>query len=79
VIERLLTSLRALAADVADERVRADAADAVRLTLDCPQHDLTSTQRARLRSLGDVLDDDAAAADAVADAARAACAALGIV
>jgi len=79
VIERLLISLRALAVDAADERLRADAADAVRLTLDCPQHDLTPAQRARLRSLGDLLDDDAGSAAAVADAARDTCVALGIV
>jgi len=52
MIERLTTNLDALArmspAELATERgrrVAADCADAIRLELDCPQHDLTSDQR----------------------------------
>ena len=63
MIERLTTNLGALArlspAELATERgsrVAADCADAIRLELDCPQQDLTSTQRELLSSLGDLLD-----------------------
>ena len=85
MIERLVTTLRALAAlpqselgGPAGRRLAADCADALRLELDCPQQDLTPAQRASLRSLSDVLEGGQPAAPDVARAAAAACAALGL-
>ena len=84
MIERLVTTLRALAALPAAElhapdarRLAADGADAVRLELDCMQQDLTPAQRAVLRRLGDLLDADPPPAE-LPRAAAEACAALGI-
>ena len=88
MIERLVTTLRALAAlpatelrTQAGERLVADCADALRLALDCPQQDLTPAQRRVLRRLGDVLDEplpSLGARDEVPRAARAACLAIGL-
>ena len=84
MIERLLTTLGALAAgapDRAPDAVRAladDCADAVRLTLDCPQHDLSPAQRDALRRLGNVLDEPGAAPGVITEAARSAAATLGL-
>jgi hypothetical protein len=84
MIERLRTSLAALASlpprDMAGpdaEPLRRDAADAVRLALDCMQGDLTPRQRDVLRALSDRLEDDALstaplAAAPLADAVRSA-------
>ncbi len=85
MIERFVTTLRALAAlpapepgDPAGRRLAADCADALRLELDCPQQDFTPLQRARLRALSEMLEDGRAAAADVSRAAAAACAALGL-
>ena len=83
MIERLATALRTLtdrravdaAVDAAD--VRADAADAARLALDCMQHDLTAGQRAALRALWELLEDAGASSDAIHAAASRARDALG--
>jgi hypothetical protein len=63
MIERLVTTLRALAdlpadANAADDvdRLAADCADAVRLELDCPQQEFTAAQRRSLVALGDALE-----------------------
>jgi hypothetical protein len=85
MIERLVTSLRALAGAPAAElatdataRARGDCADALRLELDCPQQTLTPPQRAALSRLSDALDDGAATAAERHDAVRAATRALAI-
>jgi hypothetical protein len=85
MIERLVTSLRELAAaspaEVASDataRVRGDCADALRLELDCPQQSLTPSQRSTLVRLSDVLDDQATPAFELLTAVRAAVDALGI-
>jgi hypothetical protein len=85
VIERFVTTLRALAALPSPElgaptgrRIAADCADAVRLELDCPQQDLTAAQRASLRALSDLLESAQPAAADVSRAAAAACASLGL-
>lgn len=80
MIERLVTSLRQLAAldddELASPRhagLRGDCADALRLELDCPQQSLTPTQRITLRRLSDALETDRASdelVDAVRDASR---------
>jgi hypothetical protein len=83
VIERLLTSLRALSSLPAEsfesdsgKRLAADCADALRLELDCPQQDLTPDQRRILSDLSDVLESERW--DEVGDAIRTACVAVGI-
>ena len=65
MIERLVTSLRELAAASPGElasdataRLRGDCADAVRLELDCPQQALTPDQRSALARLSDALEGD---------------------
>ena len=85
MIQRFLTTLRALAALPAPElgtapgrRLAADCADAVRLALDCPQQELTARQRAALRALSDALEDGDASAATVVRAVREACVAVGI-
>ena len=84
MIERFVTSLRALAALPAGElhtaparRLAADCADALRLELDCPQQDFTPGQRSVLRRLGDLLDADPLE-PVLQRTASAACAVLGI-
>ena len=84
MIDRLATSLRALAAlppaelhAPAARRAAADCADALRLELDCPQQELTPGQRSVLRRLGDLLDEEPLG-EAVPRTAAAACAVLGI-
>ena len=84
MIDRLVTSLRALAAlppaelhTPAARRAAADCADALRLELDCPQQELTPGQRSVLRRLGDLLDAEPLE-DAVPRTAAAACAVMGI-
>jgi hypothetical protein len=81
MIERLVTSLRQLAALDDDELAslrfagqRGDCADALRLELDCPQQSLTPAQRFALKRLSGVLEADRASAelvDAVREASRA--------
>jgi hypothetical protein len=85
MIQRFVTSLRALAAlpmpgltDETGRRLRADCADAVRLELDCPQQEFTRAQRARLRVLSEVLDDESVPPLDVVHAVRETCATLGI-
>jgi hypothetical protein len=84
MIERLVTTLRALAALPADAsatgdvgRLAADCADALRLELDCPQQELTAQQRRSLIALGDALEapEDV---DRLRVAANAACRTLGL-
>ena len=84
MIERLVTSLRQLAAlseeDLASARfagLRGDCADALRLELDCPQQSLTPAQRSVLTRLNDVLEADLVS-DELVDAVRAATHALDI-
>ena len=63
MIERLVSTLRALA-DLAPDaeatgdvsRLAEDCADALRLELDCPQQELTAGQRQSLIALGDALE-----------------------
>ena len=83
MIERLLTSLRALSLLPADgfesdlgKRLAADCADALRLELDCPQQDLTADQRTILSNLSDLLESERWT-DA-REAVRSACVAVGI-
>ena len=81
MIERLVTSLRQLAALDDDELtspryagLRADCADALRLELDCPQQSLTPAQRLALARLSDALEGDGPSDGlerAVRDASRA--------
>ena len=84
MIERLVTSLRQLAAleyeELASPRhagLRGDCADALRLELDCPQQALTPTQRVALTRLSDALESDAPPA-ATGAAVREAIAALAL-
>jgi hypothetical protein len=56
---------------------RADAADAVRLQLDCMQQELTPTQRNALHGLADLLEDPAAPEAEIRAAARKAANSLG--
>ena len=83
MIERLLTSLRALSSLPADgfdsdlgKRLAADCADALRLELDCPQQDLTPDQRRILSTLSDVLESERWAE--VSESVRSACVAVGV-
>ena len=83
MIERLTSSLQALSmlgpdelVAPAQERLRGDCLDALRLELDCPQQALTPSQRAALRQLDAILDDPAASPSAVALAVRRAAEAL---
>jgi hypothetical protein len=86
MIQRLVTTLRALAAIDPDQlplregrRLAADCADALRLELDCPQQDLTAEQRRALGELDGLLESaDTADPRAVVAAARAACEAVGL-
>jgi hypothetical protein len=80
MIERLVTSLRQLAAldddELASPRhtgLRGDCADALRLELDCPQQSLTPTQRFALTRLNDALEAHGVSdelVDAVREASR---------
>jgi hypothetical protein len=85
MIERFALTLRALATLPSSElrttegrRLAADCADAVRLVLDCPQHELTVHQRRTFRALGDVLEDDDVSGDELRAAVLAAGAAAGL-
>lgn len=84
MIERLQASLRALANESLDddpvraERLRDDCADALRLSLDCMQNELTRSQRDALSMLNEMLEDAFADRAAVRMAARDACFSLGI-
>jgi len=84
MIERLTTTLRAIAARSPSEltsddsrRLAADCADAVRLELDCPQQELTTDQRRALLTLGDALETSSDP-NTVRDAAVTASKALGV-
>jgi hypothetical protein len=84
MIQRFVTTLPAVAAlapgELASERARrliADAADAVRLELDCPQQSLTPREREMLHALGDLLETEPAGAE-LPEAARRACALFGL-
>ena len=77
MIDRLRTSLRALstlapAALMAaeHERLRGDCADALRLELDCPQQQLTPSQRVELSRLSALLEEPSPPADRLASALR---------
>ena len=84
MIQRLVTTLRALAAIEPERleqsegrRLAGDCADALRLELDCPQQELTADQRRALADLDALLESvDTADPEAVVGAARAACAAV---
>lgn len=85
MIERFALTLRALALLPSSElptaegrRLAADCADALRLVLDCPQHELSVQQRRAFRALGDVLEDDAVPGDELRAAVLAAGAAAGL-
>ena len=81
MIERLVETLRALAAPGATtvpHADRADCADALRLELDCPQMALTTEQREALHRLDDLLETEGSSDAAVSDAARHAVRALGV-
>ena len=85
MIERLRTTLLALATrpatrsrDDAVDRVVDDCADALRLQLDCPQHELTTSERAALHELREALEDAPASTATVRRAAQRAAAALGL-
>ena len=86
MIQRLVTTLRALAAIDPEQlplgggrRLAGDCADALRLELDCPQQDLTMEQRRALEELDALLESvDSANPRAVVAAARAACAAVHV-
>ena len=85
MIQRFVTTLRALAAlptsDLTSSEGRAlvaDCADATRLALDCPQHDLTPSQRATLRRLSELLEDADSREHDIAAVVRDACIVLGI-
>lgn len=74
MIERLLTTLRVLAASTDARPARAaalagDYADALRLVIDCPQIRLEAEQQAALELVEDALDRGAARAR-VAELAR---------
>jgi hypothetical protein len=84
VIQRLLTSLRALSSLPEDrlgsdvgKRLAADCADALRLELDCPQQDLTSDQRRVLSNLSDLLESERWGE--IGEAVRSACELRGYV
>ena len=84
MIERLVTTLRALAALPGDatatddvDRLAADCADALRLELDCLQQELTGGQRRTLIALGDALESPHDV-DRLRVAAGAACRRLGL-
>jgi len=75
MIGRLRTSLFALnaltpreLAEPANEHLRGDCADALRLELDCPQQSLTGVQRESLARLRELLDEQEVAS---ADLAKA--------
>ena len=77
MIERLRTSLFALStlsarelAEPAQEHLRGDCADALRLELDCPQQSLTSAQREPLARLRELLDEPDVKPDQLAEAVR---------
>lgn len=85
MIERLRTTLPLLAVMSDAERVSAtgrqvlgDCADALRLELDCPQQELTMTQRDALRRLSELVESDAVDGAALRAAARASCVALSL-
>jgi hypothetical protein len=80
MIQRFVATLPAVAAlapgELGSERTRrliADAADAVRLELDCPQQSLTPREREVLHALGDLLEAEPAAPE-LPEAAGRACA-----
>ena len=84
MIERLRTTLRAIAARLPSEltsddsrRLAADCADAIRLELDCPQQELTVDQRRALVTLGDALETSVEPS-ALRDVALTASKALGV-
>jgi hypothetical protein len=75
LIDRLRTSLRTLSAlspaalmTAEHERLRGDCADALRLELDCPQQQLTPSQRAELARLSALLEDCSPPPDLLASA-----------
>ena len=81
MIERFVSAVRALAStpaavlgDASSRGLRADAADAVRLQIDCMQQELTSAQRGALHRLEELLDaekaDPAGILAAATDVAR---------
>lgn len=85
MIERFALTLQALASLPPSElrtaegrRLAADCADAVRLVLDCPQHELTPHQRRAFRALGDVLEDDDVPGDELRATVHVANAAAGL-
>lgn len=85
MIERFVLTLRTLAKLPSNElrtaegrRLAADCADAVRLVLDCPQHELTGHQRRALRALGDLLEDNDIPEDELRAAVLAARAVAGL-
>ena len=85
MIERFALTLRALATlppnglrSAEGRRLAADCADALRLVLDCPQHDLTARQRQTFRALDDLLEDDDAGEDDLRAAVLAARSAAGL-
>jgi hypothetical protein len=83
MIQRLVASLEGLARLAPDGLLTAhgralarDCADALRLELDCPQEALRGDQRASLRRLSDLLEDDGAAGAQIVEAVRQARAVL---